>query len=63
MRPMFAASTGVAMFPKIVWSTEAGSTPERAIASTAAARPRSTAETAVKSVPIRANGVRAPLTM
>ena len=62
-RPMFAASGGVAMLPKMAWSISPGSTRERAIASTAAARPRSVAETAFRSVPIFVKGVRAPLRM
>ena len=62
-RPMFAASGGVAMFPKIAWSTSAGSTFERAIASTAAARPRSVAETSLKSDPAFTKAVRAPSRM
>ena len=62
-RPMFAASGGVAMLPKTDWSTSPGSTPERAIASTAAARPRSVAVTDLKSDPAFRNAVRAPLRM
>ena len=60
---MLAASTGVAMFPKIDWSTASGVIPDLAMASTAAERPRSAADTSLKSVPALRYGVLAPFRM